>query len=226
MIIVNKINPSCSTELVTPTGKFTFHDEEVSICEAKKICAKNGEILAPITNRQDYNAIIKVTKMGNHPSCPFHHGDQMYFIGLDITPCGKGKQDKVFSNGVVWNEKIHGKLYVDQWESDTSPCAYAEFGSWGSNPWLSTWGDLCYEKTSRFLCLKPSNPVKVQSNSCGLPEAIKSSDEQNFTSVAIIAFCGIACVFFAFIAVKYYKKYRSIEKKHKQVKADLKFLKK
>ena len=218
------MNSSCSKEVFTATGKFTFHNEQVWICEAKKICAKNDEILAPITNKQDYDAIMKVAKMGNHPNCPFHYGDHTYFIGLDITTCGRGKQERVFTNGVAWDEDVHGKLYDDSWHIKKYNCAFAQLASWGTKPWLDFWGESCHQKTNRFLCLKPSDaPVAgTRSDSCSFkPQAIKSNNELNFASAAIIGFCGIASVIFSFVAVKYYQKYRTIKEKHGQMKASL-----
>ena len=216
------MNSSCSREVFTATGKFTFHDQLVSICEAKKICAENDEILAPITNKQDYDAVMTVAKSGNHPGCPFHHGDQQYFTGLDVTPCGKGKQERVFTNGVVWDESVHGKLYDDSWNSKMYNCVYASLATWSSQPWLEIWGNNCYQETSRFLCLKPSSApaADTRSKSCKL-QAVQSKGEVNFASASVICFCGFASVFLAFAAVKYYRKYRSIKEKHVRVKASV-----
>ena len=71
--------------------------------------------------------------------------------------------------------------------------------------------------------LKPSDAPVVDNrcDSCSFkPQAIKSNNELSFALAAIVGFCGVASVFFAFVAVKYYKKYRSIKEKHGQMKAN------
>ena len=73
----------------------------MSDSEARKLCAKNSGILAPITNKEDAEAIYKTIKMGQHEGCPFYQGVNKYSIGLKVTACGEGKQERVFSNGVV-----------------------------------------------------------------------------------------------------------------------------
>ena len=86
----------------------------MSDSEARKLCAKNSGILAPITNKEDAEAIYKTIKMGQHEGCPFYQGVNKYSIGLKVTACGKGKQKRVFSNGVVWNETLNASLCSDR----------------------------------------------------------------------------------------------------------------
>ena len=80
--------PSCNTTVTTPTGVFTYHKDEVTYCEAKERCAEKGEVLAPLTNYDDVDALRGVADYEN-PNCPFHHGANGhgaydYHIGLDI----------------------------------------------------------------------------------------------------------------------------------------------
>ena len=126
------------------------------------------------------------------------------------------RSGRVFTNRVVWDEEVHGKLYADRWDVKRSNCAYAELATWGERPWLEIWTKSCYQDSYRFLCLKPSTALKAnaKSDTCSFKlQAIKSNNELNFASAAIIGFCGVASVFFAFVAVKYYRKYRSIKEK-------------
>ena len=80
---MHKINQSCPSEVTTPTGKFTFHNEKMSMCEAKKFCAAKGEILAPITNKEDFSAVYKTLLSGDHEGC-WLQGFHKFMIGLDI----------------------------------------------------------------------------------------------------------------------------------------------
>ena len=47
----------CKTEVTTKSGRFTFYNESVPRCQAKLKCLERGEILAPITNQEDLDAI-------------------------------------------------------------------------------------------------------------------------------------------------------------------------
>ena len=221
------MDQSCSTEVVTSTGKFTFHKEEMSMCEAKKFCAKKGEILAPITKKEDALAIYRTIQAGTHKGCPFHNVDTIYYIGLDVTQCGKGRQDRVFTNGELWNETVHGKFYQDNIDSWNKPCVFAAMLSVFNHPFMGEWGG-CYQyDTKRFICFKPAVSTKtISSDSCSssYSERLKVSE----TSSIIFAMgsfamgsLALAAVFFAFVAAKYYKKYRVVDEKYAKVQKEL-----
>ena len=221
---------SCATEVTTPTGKFTFYGEDVSVCEAKKVCAAKGEILAPITNMDDQKALYRVTQEGNHPECPFHYGHfKLYSIGLDVTPCGKGRQDRVFTNGVVWNDTVHGKLYTDYMDSRESPCVMAQLVTISPKPAVVTFGKLCRPTNQRFICLKAAAPSDVvSSGSCASPISAPSGAgnyKGHFVGVLSAACFSLAAVFFAFAAVKYRRMYLSVEEKCDAMKNKLKYTK-
>ena len=215
------MKPSCNTEVTTPTGKFTFHFQRMSYCEAKKFCAEKNEILAPITNRNDFDVLKKAVIAGNHPGCQFYNFDPEYLIGLDITPCGKGKQDRVFTNGEVWNEAVHGKLYLSFFDTWNDPCVFATLDSDYNGPTLAHWAPNCRQRTIKFICLKPAVPVdaQVSSESCNSQsEALKSSgNNQSFFALGLVACLASVAVVFAFVAVKYFKKYRAVEEKQAQI---------
>ena len=143
--------PSCSTTVTTPTGKFTYHDETVSYCEAKEKCAEKGEILAPLTNFDDVDALRSVADRYNK-SCQFHYGSHDYHIGLDVSWCG-GKQHKMFTNNVVWNETLHGDLYIWRPLSRTKGQSLARF--FAPSRKLFVVSNLA--STARYICLKPSS---------------------------------------------------------------------
>ena len=111
----------CSNKVTTSSGTFTAYNDKMSRCEAKKFCQNKGHILAPITNQEDKDAVIKML----YPGCPQHRGPMYhYHIGLDVSYCGKS-QDRVFTNGVKYNDKIHGRFYTDTSSPDDKcPMAY------------------------------------------------------------------------------------------------------
>ena len=209
------MNQSCSTQVATPTGKFTFHKEKLSMCEAKKFCAGKGEILAPITNEEDFAAVHKTLRAGYHEGC-WLYDRESYFTGLDITPCGKGKQDRVFTNGVVWDRSVHGKLYFDHINSWYKPCVFAAVLPDWHQPALGLWFD-CYQDVKSFICLKPADPTKViSSDSCNSSSSealIVNKTDLNFFVLGLIGFLLFSAVFLAFISLRYHRKYRDVEKK-------------
>ena len=211
---------SCNTEVTTPTGKFTFHFQKLSMCQAKKFCAEKNEILAPITNKKDFDALKKAITQGNYPGCNFNVGVQQYHLGLDVTPCGKGKQDRVFTNGEVWDETVHGKLYIDNIDSWKQPCVFATLYDEIDRPVLAHWIN-CYQDYEKFICLKPATPVdaEVSSESCNSQSEglTSSSNNQSFFAFGVIACLASVAVVFAFFALKYFKKYRAVEEKQAEV---------
>ena len=212
------MNPKCATEVNTPSGRFTFHKDRMSVCEAKKFCAQRGEILAPITNQADFDALHKAVVEGNNPSCPFHYMDIMlYSIGLDITPCGKGKQDRIFTNGVAWDNDVHGKLYYDY--GGNKNCLFAVMDNqYISKPAIYSYGSECYQTTQRVICLKEAVPSNYSSTGCSgssVSQAITSqvSYKGNFVGGLLVACLSLVGVFFAFVAIKYHKKYQAVQGK-------------
>ena len=74
----------CSNKVTTASGTFTAYNDLMTHCRAKKFCKEKGQILAPVTNQKDVDAL---KKMLDH-SCPMHYGVYNYHIGLDVNQCG------------------------------------------------------------------------------------------------------------------------------------------
>ena len=146
---------NCIKQITTPSGVFTFYGEEVEKCVARKRCAEKGQILAPILSTEDAQALLQAT---DETSCDFHNHVAPYHIGLDIlkTKCGN-KEEKIFSNGVVFDEEIHGKVYREL-DRHWFDCRYAGFLGYANppqNPLLITTTE-CNRKL-RYICLKPAD---------------------------------------------------------------------
>ena len=143
--------PTCNTSVTTPTGVFTYFDKEVTACEAKFECAKRGQILAPITNWDDLDALKSIAQI-EHPSCKFHWGFKTYHVGLDINICGN-KQYRLFTNNVVWNKTEHRKLYrwVGNKTEDVNIAAYSPYFKK-----LYIYDSDNKASKQRFICLKPN----------------------------------------------------------------------
>ena len=144
-------NPTCARSVTTPTGTFTYFSKEVTSCQAKIECAKRGQILAPITNEQDRDALRSIAKLED-PTCKFHYGYKKYHIGLDIKKCGD-RIHRIFSNNVVYNKTLHGGLY--RWNGnkskDTNRATYTPY-----KQMLFVVTDYAMDDKRRFICLKPN----------------------------------------------------------------------
>ena len=64
--------PTCNTTVTTPTGYFTYFDEEVTHFQAKLNYIKIRQLLAPITSLSDVDALHTVIDKYN-PECKFNY---------------------------------------------------------------------------------------------------------------------------------------------------------
>ena len=144
-------NPTCSRSVTTPTGTFTYFSKEVTSCQAKIECAKRGQILAPITNSRDRDALRSIAKLQD-PTCKFHLDFKQYHIGLDIKKCGN-RIYCLFSNNVLYNKTVHGDLYrwMGNKSEDTNRASYTPYFKK-----LFVVEDYNMDDKRRFICLKPN----------------------------------------------------------------------
>ena len=87
-----------------PSGTYTFYRNSlVPRNEAEYECAKYNSILAPITEKSDFTALMEAfTKVSTEPD--------FYHVGLNIAKDGSGR---VFGNGVPWDEEKHGSYHLE-----------------------------------------------------------------------------------------------------------------
>ena len=99
----NQSLKTCSNSLTTSRGTYTFHTEEdLKKAEATKFCEKKGQILAPITSKEEFDVVH------NHMiKCRNLCGRRIYHIGLYVL----GKDLKVFSNHEKWDSAKHEGLF-------------------------------------------------------------------------------------------------------------------
>ena len=192
--------PTCNTTVTTPTGVFTYFDEEVTYCQAKLNCLKIGQILAPITSLNDVDALHSVIDKYN-PECKFHYGAFHYHIGLDISRCD-GKQYRMFTNNVVWNETEHGQLYLWRRNSKTKDTSYARFFSHSRN--LFVISDPTKKRRARYICLKPN------STNSAVAEPLFEKDVANHQRFNAVYVCGAVLV--ALVVVMLLMKVRKLKK--------------
>lgn len=172
----------CSNKVTTSSGTFTAYNNEMTRCEAKKFCQKKGHILAPITSQVDKDAVLKMLDQ----NCPQHKGNFYYHTGLDLTYCGK-KQERIFTNGVKYDEGTHGTLYTGGYKHD-SKCPLAYMASILDRSLLIAAKPNCYPQNLRVVCLDQSTAVAspvVQEK----PGYYKVSSAQAL--VAVGGFCAV-----------------------------------
>ena len=177
-------NPTCGTSVTTPTGTFTYYKKMVTPCQAKIECAKRGQILAPITNARDRDALRSIAKIED-PKCKFHLGFRQYHIGLDIKKCGN-RIHRLFANNVVYNKTVHGDLYrwVGNKSEDTNRASYTPYFKK-----LFVVEDYNMDDKRRFICLKPNT------NSSTAEPIIREKFVHNPISNVISAFAGFVVAF-------------------------------
>ena len=141
----------CKYSTTTASGTFTVYNQMLHKCTATKFCKEKGHILAPITTLEDKEALTKLL----HPDCDIHKGVRHYHIGLDITPCGE-TQDRVFSNGVIYDKNVHGHLYDDfNTPKTTCPLAYIHY-LYYTNRLVIGAKNGCRQQPMKVICLDQS----------------------------------------------------------------------
>ena len=195
---------SCKYSTTTSSGTFTVYNQFLDKCAAKKFCQKKGHILAPIVNDEDKAAITKLLD----PYCAIHRGVRYYHIGLDITPCGN-TQDRVFTNGVIYDKSVHGHLYIDEYITPKTKCplAYMHY-IWGDNRLVLGTKNNCGPEPMKILCLDQSTATA---------SAIKHNETENFIVSpvqALIAFGGVFIVVgcLALATLKFYRQSKMLKK--------------
>ena len=76
----------CYSKVKTPTGVFTFHDEEVYKCKARQICEAKGEVLAPLTKQEDREKLRAGLKLDDD-ECYEYLYMKGYHIGIEVEVC-------------------------------------------------------------------------------------------------------------------------------------------
>ena len=195
-MFVNRVNTKylempCSNKVKTASGTFTAYNDVMSHCKAKSFCEKKSQILAPVTNQNDLDALVE---MLDH-SCPQHWGENNYHIGLDVNQCGVS-EDRVFTNGVKYDKAIHGNLYDDYSEADVE-CPLAWMDCISPMPLMIDNKPNCYPEKMRVICLD-------QSTATASPVVQENSDSFEVTQ-SLSAIGGVCVVVgsIAFAAVMY-----------------------
>ena len=138
------------TSVTTSSGKFTFHAYYLSKKEAKKVCKKEGGILAPVTNRADLEALHKFAI-----GCSNLGYGRYYLVGLEMID----PETRFFTNGVVYDEEIHGSFhYVYNSKGKLPACWNTYMGTYPQSVqgMHTNYNKDCYPTENKFICLNPA----------------------------------------------------------------------
>ena len=195
-------------QTTTKSGTFTVHGQRISKCKAKKICESNGEILAPIETKEDLDAIHELLMQG----CGVFKYLPLFHTGLDMAVCGK-EEKRVFTDGVKYNETLHGSLYEEVSFASESNVRIAAIGETVLEIIYIIPDDRCGEMEANFICLKPATPA-------GKSEAlVKNADLHSFNNLAFLAFAIPTMAFFCavVVAVRFYRRNRVLEEEKRNM---------
>ena len=120
-------------------------------------CARYGAILAPITEKEDFDAIMKVLVENQDTYWSDFH------IGLEIA---KDNSSRVFSNGEPYDFEKHGTYIEEDSRPLTSDLCPAAILSPGFSETIYIENTRCDKLWMQFLCFKPKK------QSCSAADAL------------------------------------------------------
>ena len=155
----------CEKGLTTPRGTFIFvADEQVYKPEAIQRCHEMGAILAPITEREDFDKLIE---FGD--KCKKYRMPKTYWLGYEAF----SNDTRVFSNGDLWNWDKHTKIYSKMHDKGELCTLHILNFQQPSHVFVTgSYARLCYQSRRYSLCLKPTTPK------CTENEAIMQNSEE------------------------------------------------
>ena len=188
---------NCSKEkLVVETEKGTYihpADKAAGQCAAEEKCTLLGAILAPFTEKSEFDAVVNAIN-----SCDYHRFDfNSKYIGLNIA---KDNSSRVFSNGVEFSYKLHGHLYDEKKLSTTGLNCPGAFLSTAYTDKLKIYPKWkCKQNISKkYICFKPKKSSRSDEI---IGDAVTSNS--SFVIVGTSCFVALIClVVFLLIKVK------------------------
>ena len=148
---------TCTNEkLVVETDEGTYtivHDDYIrGKCTAEKRCTELDSILAPLTTRSEFEAVMSAVTSCNHTD-----KYEYYFIGLSISSDNK---HRVFSNGVAFDYNRHGDLYREHQVTVGKNCPEAYLNPLSTDKLEVSVALGCQDMPGHYVCLKPKSGAK------------------------------------------------------------------
>ena len=193
-------------DIERPSGTFTaFYGYNKNFTAAQKECAKHGQILAPITEKEDFDAIVEVLSAENEYNVITGRDFWEYIVGLEAA---YDNSKKVFMNGVEFDEEKHGSFYKDDQENQLGKngnCPLALL--WPENPsFINVKYTYCESEGYSYICFKPKNKPCLSSDALVGESSVSKTEVRNsfvagFGTCTLII-CAVYFVFKSFYQTK------------------------
>ena len=165
---------NCSNSLTTSRGTYTFYQEEMIKAEATKFCEEKGEILAPITSKEEFDTIH------NHViKCRNLCGPRTYHIGLYVMH----KDLKFWSNCEKWDPKKHEQLF--HLFLDDANC-YQTYYLPMENKMAIHQDPSCGEADFQPICFKAADKQNKNAEALVNTESCKTFTNATFLSIVMV----------------------------------------
>ena len=201
---------TCERSVTTKTGTFTAYPEQVSHCEAAKLCRSRGEILAPFYKAEDMKAVQDMfVRNMNDDDCDYaKYSFYSFHIGLDVEVNADGSYTKTFSNGLKWNNAEHGNLYERDVKTN---CPIATYRPHFDQPFgVGKQSFSCRtQQNYKYICLKPAGQASplVQN---------KLEPVSNKLMFGVILVAASVAAFATCVAIFFYRKVGRLQEKFRQ----------
>ena len=175
-----------------PSGTYSFYRKRATRYQAMNHCAEKDSILAPVTEKADFDALSAAYNEF------YFQSPETFHVGLEIANDNSGR---VFTNGEAWDQNKHG-AYHKEAEAPLGPhqCLSAIFApGWFPDKMVIDYRSNCAEVMSDIVCFKPKKT--------GSSGALNTGEVSNVAVYGATGFAaGIAvCCLLAFVG-SFYKK--------------------
>ena len=175
-----------------PSGTFSFYHKYATRYQAMNHCAKKDSILAPITEKADFDALSAAYNK------KYFESPRSFHVGLEIANDNSGR---VFINGEAWDQEKHGAFYREA-EPPYAPneCLNTLFVPWiFPKTMVIDYQIKCHLQPTDFVCFKPKKTAS--------PGALISGEGSNVAVYGAVGFAaGVAVCCLVALAGFFYKK--------------------
>ena len=187
---------TCTKEkLIVKTEEGTYilptDDEAPGRCAAEKKCTELGGILAPFTEKSEFDAVMDAIK-----SCSYQNNNwDLKFVGLKITA---DNSTRVFTNGIEFDYGLHGDLYQENelWLPENCPGAFLSLGFPEKLQITDDWK--CLDIPTKYICFKPKKLAKSE----GITGAVVYNNSNSFIFGGLLQIASICLIVFLVIKIK------------------------
>ena len=123
-------------------------------CAAEAKCTEMEAILAPFTEKAEFDAVDKAIL-----ACEHQNDYEAKFVGLKIS---KDNSSRVFSNGVKFDYKLHGDLYEETQVTMPRDCPGAYMDPLNEDKIVIASEYNCWDIKTKYICFEPKKAAKSE----------------------------------------------------------------